>query len=498
VILYFVKTFVPVSILVFGFFLVSRTALAEEEYQPSTWAVEKIEIANKAGLTPDDFGNSKYTESITRRDFSELLINSCRVFDYPLPKKSKTHPFTDTQDENVEKAYILGLINGTGEGIFSPDLPLTREMAVVMLGKLRLLFQSEQLMDENEAEEIIQRYAKDGDKLAGWAKRHMADAYSRGIIAGSGDGSLNPKDNITREQAVILVLNLLAYCDPACFREAGVRACVLPAPSGMKISEYYQNGEVKLTWGEVPAASAYEVRIYKNGALAYTERTEDHSLDFRTSSQNNNLIEEDNIIGNVKQTTRAVLEVIPLDRKGNPSVFSLKREFIVLAQDRPREKASASRSAKSVTRFRNAEEALPFMKDISVQVWQLSSGKKITGTITIKVHPDVAEDVKKIFAEIYNGKEKFPIKSCSGYADRGGTSQHNFGLAIDINPDENYFISRSGTIKAGKLWKPGENPYSILPDGDVVRAFKKYGWHWSPDMHWSSGADYMHFSLTGT
>jgi hypothetical protein len=485
-------------ILVLGLFHLSQTALAEAEHHPSAWALKKIEIAHKAGLISDDFGKSQFTGSITRRDFSELLINSCRIFAYPLPQVSKTHPFTDTQDEDVERAYFLGLINGTAEGIFSPDLPLTREMAVVMLGKLRILFQSEQLMDENEAEEIIQKYAKDGDKLASWAKRYMADAYFRGIIAGTGDGSLNPKDPITREQAVILVLNLLAYCDASRIREAGVEECVLPAPSGMYIQEYYQHGEVNLAWSEIPAASAYEVRIYGNGTLAYTERTEDHNLDFGTGSQNNNPIKADNVFGNVRQTIRGVIEVIPVDHKGKLSIFSLKREFIVLPKDKPRETAVGSRSEKSVTRYRNGEEAFPHMKNITVQVWQLSSGKKVTGSITFKVHPDVFEDVKKIFAEIYNGKEKFPIKSCTGYANRGGNSQHNFGLAIDINPEENYFISRNGTIKAGKLWKPGENPYSILPNGDVVKAFKKYGWHWSPDMHWSSGSDYMHFSLSGT
>lgn len=140
------------------------------------------------------------------------------------------------------------------------------------------------------------------------------------------------------------------------------------------------------------------------------------------------------------------------------------------------------------------------MEDIEVRVWQLSpSGTKQTATITLTVHKKVAEDVKKIFEEIYNGKEKFPIKYCIGYSNREkSTSQHNLGLAIDINPDENYFIGRDGVIKAGKFWKPGENPYSILPDGDVVRAFKKYGWHWSPEMNWSNGADYMHFSLSGT
>ena len=127
----------------------------------------------------------------------------------------------------------------------------------------------------------------------------------------------------------------------------------------------------------------------------------------------------------------------------------------------------------------------------------MPSGDKTTHTITLLVNKNLAETAKKIFAEIYNGSEKFPIKGCAGYQWRGGTSQHNAGAAIDLNANENYFLAADGSIKAGSLWQPGINPYSIKPDGDVVRAFNNNGWHWSPDMNWSNGADYMHFSLLG-
>jgi len=481
-------------ILVLGAFFPSA-AFANNNYQPSPWASTKITIANTAGLMSEDFGRRQFTENITRRDFCELLINSYQLFGYPLPEVLDSHPFTDTQDKIPEQSFMLGLTSGTAEGIFSPDLPLTREMAVVMLGRLRILFQSEhKIMDEQQAEQILQKYAKDSDKLSDWAKRHMADAYSRGIIAGTDIGILSPKDNVTREQAVILALNTLAYSDESRINTTEIAECFLPAPSGIYISQYYQKGEVNLTWGEIPSASAYEVRVYKDGVLAYSARTKNHNLDFRTSSQDNN---STNIFINDRKTVRAVLEVVPLDKTGNPSMFSLRREFIVSPNDSQRVGSITSRSQ---PRFNSATEALSHMEDIDVPVWQLASGTKKTATITLTVHKDVAEDVKKIFADIYNGEEKFPIKNCYGYSYRGitSTSQHNSGLAIDINPDENYFIGRDGTIKAGKLWKPGENPYSILPDGDVVRAFKKYGWHWSPDRVWSSGADYMHFSLSGT
>jgi hypothetical protein len=485
-------------VLVLSSFLIPSTAMAYTDYQPSPWALSKIQIAKTASLMSEDFGRQEYTENITRRDFCQLLINSCRLFEYPLPDVSKSHPFTDTQDEIAKQAFLLGLTSGTAEGIFSPDLPLTREMAVAMLGKLRLLLQADgKLMDEQQAAEILQKYAKDSDKLSDWAKRSMADAYSRGIITGTDIGILSPKNNVTREQAVILTLNTLTYCDESRVKATGIKECLLPAPSGIYISPAYQSGEVNLTWGEIPSASGYEVKVYKGDVLAYSTRTKNHNLDFRTSSQQSDSARPGNIFANERENVKGVLEVTPLDQAGNPSIFSLKREFTVLPKVSQRVGAIASRSQ---TRFRSEAEALAYMENITVPVWQLSAGTKMPATITLTVHKDVAEDVKNIFAEIYNGKEKFPIKSCFGYSYRGSssTSQHNYGLAIDINPDENYFIGRDGVIKAGKLWKPWENPYSIIPDGDVVRAFNKYGWHWSPDMHWSNGSDYMHFSLSGT
>ncbi|WP_214658781.1 S-layer homology domain-containing protein [Candidatus Formimonas warabiya] len=468
-------------------------ALASPQYQPSAWSSSKIEIAQTAGLIPDDFDARKFTDRITRKDFCALLINSCRIFKYALPGVPESHPFSDEQGASVEQAYLLGLTQGTADGVFGPDLPLTREMAAVMFGKLRLLFQADApLMDEQQAAQILEDYAQDSKQLSGWARRYMADAYSRGIIAGTGDGTLNPKDYLTREQAVVLLLNLLAYCDASRLRAAGVTECVLPAPSGMHISPFYTKGQVNLSWNEIPSASAYDIKISKNGALAYTARITDHSLDLRTSTTGS----ADAVFGSDRQTVYAVLEVVPVNKDGDPSVFSLRREFVVLPAAREREMTSSDRSDPRVS---GAAEGRVRLASVDVPVWQLSStGAKKPATITLTVHQDVVEDVKKIFQEIYEGKEKFPIKSCSGYSDRGGTSQHNSGLAIDINPDENYFVARDGTIQAGKLWKPGENPYSIPPGGDVVKAFNKYGWHWSPDMHWSNGADYMHFSLNGT
>jgi len=83
----------------------------------------------------------------------------------------------------------------------------------------------------------------------------------------------------------------------------------------------------------------------------------------------------------------------------------------------------------------------------------------------------------------------------------GGTttwSEHAKGLAIDVNPFLNPYITSS------EVWPPNATKYvdrslggpgMITADDEVVRAFEDSEWHWGG--YWSSVKDYHHFSLSG-
>lgn len=520
-------------------------AYANEIYYPSSWSSQKIAISEIAGIIPEEFDAQPFVKSITRKDFCELLINTCRTYGTTIPAAPMSHPFTDTRDIIAENAYSLGLTQGTDAGIFSPDLPLTREMAAVMISKLNMLFQFNsdnndgnsrdyrgnsyyydktnhgtvsttstgvltyaQPMDDQQAAQTLSKYSTDSNLVSSWAKTYMADVYTHGILSGTGEGRLDPKSNISREQAVILSLNVLTYCDESKIQAAGVKECVLPMPTGIYISPSYFKGDVYLSWNDIPLAAAYDITVFKNGNPTYTARIDNNYFDLRTRTTTYNRETKSyvyaditnplysSIFGNDKNTINAAVKVVPVNSDGKASVFSLTQEFKIEPWVNKNEMVYGDPIK---TSFSSAEEARLNMANISVNVWKLtSSGTKVASSATLTVNKNVTENVKKIFADIYAGDEKFPIKSCSGYAYRVGRSEHTSGTAIDINPVENYFVDWGGAIKAGSLWKPGINPYSIPSDGDVVRAFNRYGWHWSPDQNWPNGADYMHFSLGGT
>lgn len=78
-------------------------------------------------------------------------------------------------------------------------------------------------------------------------------------------------------------------------------------------------------------------------------------------------------------------------------------------------------------------------------------------------------------------------------------SEHAYGRAIDINPIQNPYVTRSGAVlpPAGAV-HTARYPASsglITRDGPVVAAFRDISWRWGGN--WTSGKDYQHFSATG-
>jgi hypothetical protein len=88
--------------------------------------------------------------------------------------------------------------------------------------------------------------------------------------------------------------------------------------------------------------------------------------------------------------------------------------------------------------------------------------------------------------------------NCRRVYPGGPWSAHAYGIAIDINPLENPYIT------SGRVSPPGGAAFIdrsqrrkglIHADDAVVRAFAAVGWSWGGA--WRSPKDYQHFSATG-
>jgi len=132
-------------------------------------------------------------------------------------------------------------------------------------------------------------------------------------------------------------------------------------------------------------------------------------------------------------------------------------------------------------------------------------------------HKSVANELKEIFIELY--KIKFPIESvrpislfewndeismssnntsCFNYrtvSNSNKLSEHSKGLAIDLNPKYNPYISSKGVISPKNGEYNNKNIGTIIVDSKVISIFRDKGWKWGGN--WKRSKDYQHFSKNG-
>lgn len=112
-------------------------------------------------------------------------------------------PFTDTENHWAQEAitycYAKGLMAGTDETTFAPDLTTSRGMIVTILYAL----------EENPTVSGGMAFVDVNEEA--WYADAAAWAYEIGIVSGYGDGFFGPDDEITREQMALILMNYARY-----------------------------------------------------------------------------------------------------------------------------------------------------------------------------------------------------------------------------------------------------------------------------------------------
>lgn len=134
-----------------------------------------------------------------------------------------------------------------------------------------------------------------------------------------------------------------------------------------------------------------------------------------------------------------------------------------------------------------------YLTTITVKCKQMN-GKD--ADVKLTVHKKLAGEITAIYNDMY--AVGFPVIKGQTYgyswrsmATSGNRSHHSYGVALDVNPTQNYMI-RGKRVIAGSFYKPGKDKRSVTKE--VVAIWKKHGFYWGGD--WHSSKDYMHFSYT--
>lgn len=164
---------------------------------PSSWAAEFVDAAKKAGILPANL-QSKYTQATTRAEYCALAT---ALYESLRGEITQRQTFCDTTDPNVEKMAALGVVNGTGEGKFSPGNNLTREQAATMLSRLAAALGCP---FGQAAPDFT-----DNTLVSSWAFDAVGQVQSSGIMNGVGGGRFSPKGSYTREQSIITMVRMM-------------------------------------------------------------------------------------------------------------------------------------------------------------------------------------------------------------------------------------------------------------------------------------------------
>ena len=138
-------------------------------------------------------------------------------------------PFRDVRPEDwfyddVRYVYESGLMNGTAEGLFSPDLFTSRAMLVTVLWRL-------------SGSPVVNYYMPFADvDQAAWYAEAVRWAASCGIIAGYDNGNFGPNDPITREQLAAILYRCAAYRQED--TSIGADTNILSFTDAVSVSEY--------------------------------------------------------------------------------------------------------------------------------------------------------------------------------------------------------------------------------------------------------------------
>lgn len=424
--------FLSITLSIGGVNLFADPNFADVQSKP--WYMEDLLTAQAWGLVPNTFNAQSLDEPITRGEFTEAAIRAYVRATGSLPVEYQRNVFTDASSVYAELALHLGIIAGYPDNTFKQTGEITREQMFAMIYNLSTAIDSQTAPNTGNITERIDSF----------------------------------KNNFSDHDA----LSFWAYDSALYVVESGIVT---------------GNGEKQLM------PKAYTTRAQ---ALVILKNAFEASEVEPVSSDEMNTVLRSIAPSWTYVTSQTGTQT---SRGGGrrPEIIYTPEELLVRLGNNPVKYALIFGSA-DAPRYQTAAEALPNLVTVSVPVWQLdANGNKSTGNRNVTVNKAIAETVKLIFAEIYAGPEQFPMKDVGGYAWRASsTSEHRWGLAIDINAHENYMIRTDGTVVAGSHWKPGVDPFSITPNGDVVTAFKKYGFSWGGDA-WSMSNDYMHFSFLG-
>ncbi|MBS5566749.1 MAG: S-layer homology domain-containing protein [Firmicutes bacterium] len=170
------------------------------------WAESSIERWSGHGIIQGSNGQFDPNGQLTCAQLATILAKLLKL------PAAKDAGFTDnTADawyyDAINRCAAAGILNGNGDGTVTPEAPITRERAMVMLARA--------LGIEPIRKPDLTKYT-DAAQVSAYARGYVAALIEAGIVGGVTADELAPQDNINRASTVtILDRAISTYADKA-------------------------------------------------------------------------------------------------------------------------------------------------------------------------------------------------------------------------------------------------------------------------------------------
>ncbi|MFQ9635909.1 MAG: S-layer homology domain-containing protein [Eisenbergiella sp.] len=232
------------------------------------WAKDEITFVAARGLLTGDSpgtGNNLFSPdgAMTRGMFVTALGRLAGIN----PDSYKTRSFTDVKADAYYAAYVewaaqKNIVKGTGDKLFSPDAPVTREqMAVMMVNYAGQ-------MGYSIPTPLASVTFADSNQISAWAAKEVAAMQRAGIVRGKDGNRFDPQGNATRaEGSAVLRRFIEVIIDPA------AAAGWTKNDSGHLL--YYQGGKAVTGWREISGKRYY---FDESGIMAVNTKVDGYEV----------------------------------------------------------------------------------------------------------------------------------------------------------------------------------------------------------------------------
>lgn len=214
--------------------IIDIPALKDTDFATLDWAKDEIVQAMLNGVVVAD-KNFRPKDSITRAEFAKIIAES-----FGFEDTRAREPFSDVEEgdwyyEYVSALYNNGIIDGYEDGTFRPKESITRAEASKIMAnafavnkgiiplketiegsKVVLKSNKEHTLDvdvvvkegENRIHlDSVTKFADDAE-IKSWADGAVSNLVELGVINGYEDNTFKPSNEITRAEAVVMLMRL--------------------------------------------------------------------------------------------------------------------------------------------------------------------------------------------------------------------------------------------------------------------------------------------------